>query len=316
MGVVGRARRAKAGLLHGAKCASTASFAGSFYRPVDYHGGMPQFAANLSWLYTDLPFADRFEAAAQDGFTAVECMFPYALAKQEIAARLKRNALSMVLFNGPPAMAAQASGGAPDPAARGTAALPGREADFRAGVALALEYAAALQCPRVHLMAGLLPQATQPNDLQATYVTNLRWAAAQAARIGVQILIEPINQRDNPGYFLSRQDQAHAVVQDVGFDNLKVQMDLYHCQITEGDVSTMLRQYLPTGRVGHMQIAGVPERHEPDTGELQHRYLFSLLDEIGYAGWIGCEYRPRDNTAGGTSRGLAWIRPWLATNRS
>ncbi len=316
MVVVGRARRATAGALHGAKCASTASFAGSCSRPVGYHGAMPQFAANLSWLYTELPFADRFQAAAQDGFTAVECMFPYALPKQEIAARLKHNALSMVLFNGPPGIVAQASGGAPDPAPRGTAALPGREADFRAGVALALEYAAALQCPRVHLMAGLLPPATQREDLQVTYVTNLLWAAAQAARIGVQILIEPINQRDNPGYFLSRQDHAHAVVQDVGSDSLKVQMDLYHYQVTEGDVSTMLRRYLPTGRVGHIQIAGVPERNEPDTGELHHPYLFSLLDEIGYAGWIGCEYRPRDSTAGGTSRGLDWIRPWLATNRS
>ncbi len=278
---------------------------------------MPQFAANLSWLYTDLPFADRFEAAARDGFRAVECLFPYELPKQELAARLANNALSLVLFNGPPGTVTQAlPGGVPDAAARGSAALPGREADFRAGVDLALEYAAALRCPRVHLMAGLVPQGAQRQAMQTTYLANLRWAAEQAARLGVHVLIEPINQRDNPGYFLSRQDHAHAAVQEVGADNLKVQMDLYHCQITEGDVSTMLRQYLPTGRVGHMQLAGVPERHEPDAGELHYPYLFSLLEEIGYGGWIGCEYRPRDHTPGGTSRGLQWVRPWLARHQA
>ncbi len=273
---------------------------------------MPQFAANLSWLYTDLPFADRFLAAARDGFKAVECMFPYELPKQEIAARLRDNGLSMVLFNGPPGTAAQAMpGGTPDPGAKGTAAWPGREADFRAGVALALEYAAALQCPRVHLMAGLVPSAAAQEAMHRTYVENLRWAAAQAAPAEVQILIEPINLRDNPGYYLHRQDRAHAVVQQVGADNLKVQMDLYHCQITEGDVSSMLRQYLPGGRVGHLQLAGVPERHEPDSGELHYPYLFSLLDALGYPGWVGCEYRPRDKSPGGTSRGLQWVRPWL-----
>jgi 2-dehydrotetronate isomerase len=277
---------------------------------------MPQFAANLSWLYTDLPFGDRFEAAARDGFRAVECMFPYELPRQKLARRLADSGLAIVLFNGPPGTVAQAlPGGAADAAARGTAALPGREAEFRAGVHLALDYAAALQCPRVHLMAGLVSAGVQREDMLATYVANLRWAAEQAARVGVHVLIEPINQRDNPGYYLSRQDQAHAVVQEVGADNLKVQMDLYHCQITEGDVSTLLRQYLPTGRVGHMQLAGVPERHEPDTGELHYPYLFSVLDGLGYAGWIGCEYRPRDKTPGGTSRGLQWLRPWQAQQR-
>jgi hydroxypyruvate isomerase len=273
---------------------------------------MPQFAANLSWLYTDLPFSDRFEAAARDGFTAVECMFPYELAPQEIAARLKDNGLTLVLFNGPPGTVAQAMPtGTPDPAAKGSAALPGRESDFQATVSLALEYAAALQCPRVHLMAGLVAPGMAHADMHATYVTNLRWAATQAAQADVQILIEPINLRDNPGYFLHRQDQAHAVVQEVGADNLKVQMDLYHCQRTEGDVSTMLRHYLPSGRVGHIQIAGAPERNEPDTGELHYPYLFSVLDALGYPGWIGCEYRPQDKAAGGTSRGLQWVRPWL-----
>jgi len=274
---------------------------------------MPQFAANLSWLYTDLPFADRFEAASRDGFRAVECMFPYELPKQEFAARLAGNALSIVLFNGPPGTLAQAlPGGVPDAMARGSAALPGREADFRASVELALDYAAALQCPRVHLMAGRVPDGIAHQALQETYVGNLRWAADLAAQAGVQVLIEPINRRDNPGYFLHRQDQAHAIVQQVGANNLKVQMDLYHCQITEGDVTTMLRQYLPTGRVGHMQLAGVPERHEPDIGELNYPYLFSVVDELAYPAWIGCEYRPRDRSPGGTSRGLQWARPWLA----
>ena len=273
---------------------------------------MPQFAANLSWLYIDLPFLARFEAAARDGFSAVECMFPYEVKPAELATRLRDLGLQMVLFNGPAGTSAQTAPGATvDPSARGTAALPGREADFRGSVELALEYAAELQCPRVHLMAGLMAQGPSPLAMQATYVNNLRWAAEKAAQVGVQILIEPINARDNPGYFLYRQDQAHTVVQEVGSDNLKLQMDLYHCQIVEGDLTTMLRQYLPTGRVGHMQIAGVPQRHEPDVGEVNYAYLFSVLDELGYDGWIGCEYKPRDATPGGTSRGLGWVKPWL-----
>ena len=215
---------------------------------------MPQFAANLSWLYTDLPFIARFEAAARDGFSAVECMFPYAVKPAELAARLRDLGLQMVLFNGPTGTAAQAVPGATvDPSARGTAALPGREADFRGSVELSLEYAAALQCPRIHLMAGLMAQGPSPQAMHATYVDNLRWAAEKAAQMGVQVLIEPINARDNPGYFLYRQDQAHAVVQAVGAANLQVQMDLYHCQIVEGDVTMKLRQYLGAaggGRVG------------------------------------------------------------------
>ncbi len=273
---------------------------------------MPRFAANLSWLYTDLPFVARFEAAARDGFSAVECMFPYAASPAELAARLRDLGLQMVLFNGPAGTAAQAAPcAATDPSARGTAALPGREADFRDSVELALEYAAALECPRIHLMAGLMTQGPSLQAMHASYVDNLRWAAAKAAQVGVQVLIEPINARDNPGYFLYRQDQAHCVVQEVGSDNLKVQMDIYHCQIVEGDLTTMLRQYLPTGRVGHIQIAGVPQRHEPDAGEVNYTYLFSVLDELAYDGWIGCEYKPRDGTTGGTSRGLGWVKPWL-----
>ena len=277
---------------------------------------MPRFAANLSLLYTELPFLDRFEAAARDGFEAVEYLFPYAFDLAELLARLKANGLQQVLFNAPPGGtdaagidAAWAAG------ARGTACVPGREAEFRAGVELALRYADALDCPRIHCMAGLLSEsaagADQESAARSVYVSNLRWAATEAAKSGRTILIEPINPRDMPRFFLNRQDDAHAIVQEVGASNLKVQMDLYHCQIVEGDVAMKLRQYLPTGRVGHLQIAGVPERHEPDVGELNCAYLFEVIDEVaaqcGWQGWVGCEYRPRMGAEpGGTSRGLGW----------
>ena len=277
---------------------------------------MPRFAANLSLLYTELPFLDRFEAAARDGFEAVEYLFPYAFDLAELLARLKANGLQQVLFNAPPGGtdapgidAAWAAG------ARGTASVPGREAEFRAGVELALRYADALYCPRIHCMAGLLSEsaagADQASAARSVYVSNLRWAATEAAKSGRTILIEPINPRDMPRFFLNRQDEAHAVVQEVGAPNLQVQMDLYHCQIVEGDVAMKLRQYLPTGRVGHLQIAGVPERHEPDVGELNCAYLFEVIDEVaaqcGWQGWVGCEYRPRLGAEpGGTSRGLGW----------
>ena len=277
---------------------------------------MPRFAANLSLLYTELPFLDRFEAAARDGFEAVEYLFPYAFDLAELLARLKANGLQQVLFNAPPGGtdapgidAAWAAG------ARGTASVPGREAEFRAGVELALRYADALDCPRIHCMAGLLSEsaagADQESAARSVYVSNLRWAATEAAKSGRTILIEPINPRDMPRFFLNRQDEAHAIVQEVGAPNLQVQMDLYHCQIVEGDVAMKLRQYLPTGRVGHLQIAGVPERHEPDVGELNCAYLFEVIDEVaaqcGWQGWVGCEYRPRMGAEpGGTSRGLGW----------
>ena len=274
---------------------------------------MPRFAANLSLMYPELPFLERFQAAAKDGFRAVEFLFPYGNGTQELAARLQGNGLRQVLFNGPPGSVAQALRGEfQDPLARGSAGLPGREQDFRAGVMLALEYAAALECPRIHLMAGLIPPGGARETLLPTYVANLHWAAGQAAQVGVEVLIEPINTRDNPGYLLNRQDEAHAIVDEVGAANLKVQMDLYHCQIVEGDVAMKLRQYLPTGKVGHLQIAGVPARHEPDIGELHYPYLFSVIDELGYPGWLGCEYRPKQGgKPGGTSKGLGWLRPWL-----
>ena len=245
---------------------------------------MPRFAANLSMLYNDVDFLDRFAAAARDGFKAVEYLFPYAYPAQELAARLQANGLQQVLFNAPP--------GNWDAGERGLACLPGREAEFREGIAKAIDYAKALQCPRIHVMAGLVPQGADAATVRATYIANVRYAAEQAAPHGIQILLEPINGRDMPGFFLSRQDQAHALIAEIGATNVKVQMDLYHCQIVEGDLAMKVRQYLPTGNVGHFQIAGVPERHEPDVGEINYTYLFQLLDSLGYDGWIGCEYRP------------------------
>ena len=255
-------------------------------------------------LYPELDFLDRFAAAAKDGFKAVEYLFPYAFEAREIAARLKAHGLQQVLFNAPP--------GDWDGGERGLACLSGRQAEFRTGIGQALDYAAVLDCPRIHVMAGLLPVGTERETLYPTYVNQLRWAAQEAAKQGVEVLIEPINTRDIPGFFLNRQDQAHQVVKDVGAPNLKVQMDLYHCQIVEGDLAMKLRHYLPTGHVGHVQIAGVPERHEPDLGELNYPYLFAVLDELGYTGWVGCEYRPRAGMQpGGTSAGLGWLKPYL-----
>ena len=274
---------------------------------------MPQFAANLTMMYPELPFLDRFEVAAKDGFKAVEFLFPYAYTPEELAARLKANNLQQVLFNAPP--------GGLDPASidqawnsntRGTASLPGREKEFQQGVEMALRYAEALHCPRIHVMAGLLGVGHTHASNHATYVNNLKWAAALAAKQGLDVLIEPINTRDIPGFYLNRQDQAHSIIEEVGAPNLKVQMDLYHCQIVEGDVAMKIRKYLPTGRVGHFQIAGVPERHEPDIGEINYPYLFNVIDEVSMAcnwqGWVGCEYKPKlGGQPGGTNAGLGWL---------
>lgn len=297
---------------------------------------MPRFAANLTLMYTELPFLERFAAAARDGFTGVEFLFPYAWPATELAARLRDNGLQQVLFNAPPGGAdVAAMSTAWERGERGTACLPGREAEFRAGVLQALEYAVALDCPRIHLMAGCVPSdpgghagyagngggtgcvahdGNPRGALHDTLVANLAWAARQAAAAGRQVMVEPINGRDMPGYFLQYQEQAHAIVQVVGADNLKVQMDLYHCQVMEGDVATRIRHYLPTGRVGHFQMAGVPERHEPDTGELNFVYLLDVIDTVaagcGWDGWVGCEYRPRANT----SAGLGWLRRWQSSS--
>ena len=274
---------------------------------------MPQFAANLSMMYPELPFLDRFEAAARDGFRAVEYLFPYAWPPQELAARLRANGLRQVLFNAPPGGTDAASiARAWESGDKGTACIPGRQAELQAGMALALDYAQALGCPRIHLMAGLLPAGREREQVQPTYVANARQAAAMAAPHGIDVLLEPINTRDIPGFFLNRQDHAHEIVAAAGAANLRVQMDLYHCQIVEGDLATKIRHYLPTGRVGHFQIAGVPERHEPDVGEVHYDHLFRVIDEVaaqcGWSGWVGCEYRPRrGGEPGGTSAGLGWF---------
>jgi len=275
---------------------------------------VPRFAANLSMLYSEHGFLDRFEAAAADGFKGVEFLFPYAWEPSQLRARLQGCGLEQVLFNAPPAGADQdAIACAWDRGDRGLACAPGREAEFRAGFAFALRYALTLECPRVHVMAGLMPPDARPHEARATYIANLQWAARQARPQGLRLMIEPINSRDMPGYFLNRQDQAHALLADIGEDNVQVQMDLYHCQVSEGDVATKIRQYLPTGRVGHFQVAGVPGRHEPDKGELNAAYLFEVIDEVasacGWDGWVGAEYRPAGGAVpGATSAGLAWLR--------
>ena len=266
---------------------------------------MPRFAANLTMLYNEYDFLDRFTAAAQDGFEAVEFLFPYDFAARTIAQRLQENGLQQVLFNAPP--------GDWNAGERGIACLPGREPEFREGFKRALEYAAVLDCPRIHVMAGIAPPQADPGALRDCYLANLSWAAAAASAAGREVLIEPINTRDIPGFFLNRQDAAHAIVQELGAPNLKVQFDLYHCQVVEGDVASKIRHYLPLGQVGHFQIAGVPERHEPDVGELNYDYLFGVIDEVskacGWEGWVGCEYRPqRGQAAGATSQGLGWLK--------
>jgi 2-dehydrotetronate isomerase len=269
------------------------------------------FAANLSWLYTDLPFLDRFEAAAHDGFKGVECLFPHEHPAQEIAARLRDLGLQMVLFNASPGDWAQGE--------RGLACLAEREADFQASITAALTLAETLHCPRVHVMAGLrrVPTRLAEGDPDwARYTSRLQWAATRAQAAGRTLMIEPINPRDMPGYLLTHQADAHAVIESIGSPHLQVQMDLYHCQITEGDVSTKLRQWLPGGQIGHIQIAAVPDRGEPDDGELNHRWLFEELQRLRWQGWIGCEYRPRatpipSHPGAATRRGLAWLLPWL-----
>ena len=255
---------------------------------------MPKFAANLTMMFTEVPFPARFAAAAKAGFKAVEFLFPYEHTPQEVAGWLKENDLENALFNLPPGDWAAGE--------RGIASLPGREEEFRAGVARGLEYALALGTPRLHAMAGLLPEGANCKAHRETYIANLRYAARELARHGRMLLIEPINQRDMPGYFLSTQAEAHAIREEVAEPNLLVQMDLYHAQIMEGDLATKLKQHF--AGVGHIQIAGVPERHEPDEGEVNYPYLFRLMDELGYEGWVGCEYRPR----GKTEDGLGWLK--------
>jgi 2-dehydrotetronate isomerase len=260
---------------------------------------MPRFAANLSMMYAEHAFLDRFAAAAADGFQAVEYLFPYEHAPAALADRLQAHGLTQVLFNLPPGDWAAGE--------RGMACHPGREAEFAQTVQTALPYARATGCRRLHAVAGLVPAGVSAEQARATYVNNLRAAARVLADEGITLLIEPINTRDMPGYFLNWQQQAHEIVAEVGAPNLKVQMDFYHCQIMEGDLTRRLERHFQN--VGHIQIAGVPDRHEPDSGEVAFPHLFERLDALGFEGWIGCEYRP----AGATSAGLGWVRPYLGS---
>jgi hydroxypyruvate isomerase len=257
---------------------------------------MPKFAANLSWLFQELPLLQRFEAAARAGFQGVELLFPYDMPAEELAALPRRHGLRQVLINAPPGDAG--AGG------RGLAALPGREREFRASLDRAIEYAQALECRLIHVMAGAAPADCSPERCHETYLSNLRHGAEAAGRHDLTLVIEPLNRRDMPGYFLSTPEQARHIIDLVERQNLRLQFDLYHAQIMGGDLATRLRQHLPI--IGHMQIAGVPDRNEPDGGEVNYPYLFELIDGLGYQGWIGCEYRPRTSTLAG----LGWARPY------
>jgi 2-dehydrotetronate isomerase len=255
---------------------------------------VPKFAANLSFIFQEVEFLDRFAAAAACGFEAVEYLSPYEHAPEVIAAQLTRHGLEQALFNLPPGDWAAGE--------RGIAALPGRDAEFREGVERALIYAKATKCRLVHAVAGLLPAGRNPAEAERVYLANLRHAAERLAGEGITVVIEPINTRDIPGYFLNTTTQAMSVIERVGHPNLKLQLDLYHVQIMEGDLAHRIRAL--AGHYPHVQIAGNPGRHEPDVGEINYPYLFNLIDELGYSGWIGCEYRPK----GETTAGLGWAK--------
>jgi len=266
---------------------------------------MPRFAANLSFLYPELEFTQRFAAAARDGFRAVEYLFPYAHDAHVLAALLQRHGLQQVLFNAPAGNWAAGE--------RGTACLAGREAECLAGVEQAIAYAKVLQCPRIHLMAGVVGDRAQDARAHAVYVGNVRGAAQRAAAHGIDILLEPINRHDMPGFFLNHVAQALAVIEEVALPNVKLQLDVYHCQISDGHLADKLRRHIPHrqhGRIGHIQVAAVPGRGAPDHGEINYPWLFELIDRLGFDGWIGCEYHP-GSAAGATSAGLGWMKPWL-----
>ena len=255
---------------------------------------MPKFAANLTMLFTELPFLERFAAARAARFEAVEYLFPYEYPKEELAALLRTHGLKQVLHNLP----------AGDWAAgeRGIACHPDRVAEFREGVSRAIGYANALDCPQVNCLAGKLPAGVSAEQAHATLVADLSYAASALGKAGIRLLVEPINTYDIPGFFLSRTDQAIALIEEVGSDNLFLQYDIYHAQRMEGELAATLQRHLP--RIAHVQLADNPGRNEPGTGEINYEYLFAHLDRIGYAGWVGCEYKPATTTAAG----LGWLQ--------
>jgi hydroxypyruvate isomerase len=255
---------------------------------------MPKFAANLTMLYGEHAFLDRFAAAAEDGFKGVEYLFPYPFAKEELAERLQKHGLAQVLHNLP--------AGNWDAGERGIAVLPDRIGEFQDGVGKAIEYATALGCPQVNCLVGKTPAGVDAGTIERTLVDNLSFAAKKLKEAGLRLLVEPINTRDIPGFHLTTTRQAEALLDAVGSDNLFIQYDVYHMQIMEGDLVPTMQRLLP--KIAHIQIADNPGRNEPGTGEINYPFVFGAIDRMGYQGWIGGEYKP----AGKTSEGLGWLR--------
>ncbi len=259
---------------------------------------MPKFAANLSFMFNEVPFPERFARAAKAGFTGVEYLFPYEWPAHQLAEWLKAAGLEQVLFNLSPGDWAAGE--------RGQACLPHRQGEFAESVEQALDYAVVLDCQRLHCMAGLRPAGVAEAELEATYIANLRYAADRLATVGATVMIEPINSRiDMPGYWLDSVDQGFRLLQAVDRENVKLQYDCYHAQIIAGDLTRTLAAHIR--HIGHIQIADNPGRHEPGTGEINYAFLFEQLDQLGYDGWVGCEYKP----LGATEAGLGWARAYL-----
>ncbi len=256
---------------------------------------VPKFAANLTMLFNELPFLDRFKAAKDAGFGGVEYLFPYDFEKGVLAERLQQYGLTQVLHNLP-----AGNWGAGE---RGIAIFPDRVTEFRDNVARAIEYARALGCRQVNCLAGIAPADGDPAELHSVFVDNLRYAADALAKQHIRLLIEPINTRDIPGFFLNGTEQAVQIISEVGSENLFIQYDIYHMQIMEGDLAPTMKKHLD--RIAHIQLADNPGRNEPGTGEINYPFLFRYLDEIGYRGWIGCEYKPKTTTLDG----LGWYEP-------
>jgi hydroxypyruvate isomerase len=260
---------------------------------------MPRLAANLSLLFPQLPFPERFAAAAKAGFRYVEYQFPYPFGSaQEIAARAREAGVEVVLHNLPAGDAAKGD--------RGIACLPGRVGEFREGVERAIEYARAAGCPRLNTLAGIAPAGVPRERLRETLIENLRYAADRLKAAGLTLLTEPCNPRTIPGFFLNRSQEGIEIIDAVRASNLMLQYDIFHMQIVEGDLAKTIERLLP--RIGHMQLADVPGRHEPGTGEINYGWLLAEIDRLGYQGWIGCEYIP----AGDTAQGLSWAKPYLS----
>ncbi len=254
---------------------------------------MPKFAANLTMLFNEVEFLDRFAAAAKAGFRGVEYLFPYAFPKESLAEQLARHDLSQVLHNLPAGDWAKGE--------RGVACIPGREGEFRDGVGLAISYAKALRCRQLNCLVGVAPNDVEAGVLRATLVSNLRYAARELESAGVRLLVEPVNTYDIPGFYLTRTDQALALLSEVGERNLWLQYDIYHMQRTEGELAATIAKHLD--RIAHIQLADNPGRNEPGTGEINYDFLFGRIDQLGYDGWIGCEYKPKTTTL----EGLGWL---------